>query len=97
LTGRRTHHIHIVERDFPRWERLLFREYLIDHPEVAKECAELKLRLAATFRHDREGYTAGKDEFITLITERAKQLYGSKRSAIWKRPMHSHSTSVFLS
>jgi GrpB-like predicted nucleotidyltransferase (UPF0157 family) len=34
VTGRRTHHIHMVERDFTEhWDRLLFRDYLIEHPE----------------------------------------------------------------
>jgi GrpB-like predicted nucleotidyltransferase (UPF0157 family) len=76
-TRARTHHIHMVEADFPHWERLLFRDYLIDHPEVAKEYADLKLRLAATFRHDREAYTAAKGEFILHMTEQARKLYGS--------------------
>ena len=38
--GVRTHHIHMVEADFPHWERLLFRDFLIEHPEVAAEYAE---------------------------------------------------------
>ena len=54
-----------------------FRDYLIDHPEVAQEYADLKLRLAATFRHDREAYTAGKGEFIARVMEEAKRRYGS--------------------
>ena len=38
----RTHHIHMVEADFAHWERLHFREYLIEHPEVAKQYGDLK-------------------------------------------------------
>jgi GrpB-like predicted nucleotidyltransferase (UPF0157 family) len=30
--GARTHHIHMVESDFEHWDRLLFRDYLIEHP-----------------------------------------------------------------
>jgi len=50
--GARTHHIHMVEAHFEHWDRLLFRDYLIQHPEVAREYAELKLRLCE--RHDRD-------------------------------------------
>ena len=30
-------HIHMVEADFEHWNRLLFRDYLIEHPAVAEE------------------------------------------------------------
>src|SRR5262249_49337326 len=37
-SGARTHHIHMVEPDFAEhWDRLLFRDYLIEHPRVARE------------------------------------------------------------
>src|SRR5262245_9176209 len=40
----RTHHIHMVEADFTEhWDRLLFRDYLIEHPLVAKDYECLKL------------------------------------------------------
>ena len=73
LTKRRTCHIHMVENDFPNWEALLFRDFLIQHPEVAQEYAALKQRLAVQFRHDREAYTEGKGEFVTRITEQARR------------------------
>src|SRR4029453_13438737 len=49
-TGTRTHHIHMVEdgAEFAgHWDRLLFRDYLIAHREVAEEYQRLKIRLAA--------------------------------------------------
>ena len=47
-TAVRTHHIHMVEGDFAEhWDRLLFRDYLIEHPKLAKEYEQLKIRLAA--------------------------------------------------
>jgi GrpB-like predicted nucleotidyltransferase (UPF0157 family)/GNAT superfamily N-acetyltransferase len=76
-TGVRTHHIHMVENtpEFAgHWVRLLFRDYLIAHPERAREYAELKTRLAAS-EHDRVAYTAGKTEFVLRITELAKRHY----------------------
>ena len=76
-TGTRTHHIHMVEAGFiGQWDRLLFRDYLIEHPRVAREYADLKFRLAAAYPNDRVAYTKGKTEFILRVTEQAKQFYG---------------------
>jgi GrpB-like predicted nucleotidyltransferase (UPF0157 family) len=69
--GRRTHHIHMVERDFPQWQGLVFRDYLIAHPEVADRYAELKRRLALAHPDDRVAYTFGKTEFVKRITSAA--------------------------
>ena len=75
-TGARTHHIHMVEGRFTEhWDRLLFRDYLIDHPEVAKEYEGLKLRLASVSPRDRVAYTRGKTEFIVTVTEQAVSTY----------------------
>jgi len=70
--GQRTYHIHMVERDFPQWEALLFRDYLIANPLTAREYVDLKERLAAQFRNDREAYTDGKGEFVRRITDVAR-------------------------
>jgi len=72
-TGKRTHHIHLVERDFRNWEALLFRDYLIERNDLAREYLDLKLRLAARFTHDRAAYTHGKGEFVVRVTEEAKR------------------------
>jgi GrpB-like predicted nucleotidyltransferase (UPF0157 family) len=73
-SGARTHHIHMVEPTFAEhWDRLLFRDYLIAHPEVAKEYEDLKYRLASTHPRDRVAYTRGKTEFIVRVTEQAKR------------------------
>ena len=71
--GNRTHHIHMVENDFEHWERLLFRDYLIEHPDVAQEYQDLKLRLSNDYPNDRIAYTNGKTEFIVRITKIAKK------------------------
>ncbi len=73
--GNRTHHIHMVEADFELWDRLLFRDYLTDHPDIAREYAELKTRLSHTHRDDRVRYTRAKGDFIKKITERAIRYY----------------------
>ena len=71
----RTHHIHMVERDFvEHWDRLLFRDYLIAHPGVAREYEALKIQLAAASPGDRVAYTQGKTAFVERVTEQAKTL-----------------------
>jgi GrpB-like predicted nucleotidyltransferase (UPF0157 family) len=76
-TSMRTHHIHMVERHFnEHWDRLLFRDYLIEQPEVAKEYEGLKVRLASASPTDRLAYTRGKTEFITRVTEEARRSSG---------------------
>jgi GrpB-like predicted nucleotidyltransferase (UPF0157 family) len=75
-TGTRTHHIHMVEQGFAEhWDRLLFRDYLIDHPPVAREYQGLKLRLASAYPNDRVAYTRGKTGFVARVTEQAKRFY----------------------
>ena len=72
VTGERTHHIHMVEREFrEHWDRLLFRDYLIGHPAVARQYQELKLELARLHPTDRVGYTRGKAEFINQVMAEA--------------------------
>jgi GrpB-like predicted nucleotidyltransferase (UPF0157 family) len=74
-TGNRTHHIHMVESHFDHWDALLFRDYLIEHPEVAKEYLDLKMRLALDCPNDREAYTGGKTDFVMRVTRAAKEYY----------------------
>jgi len=67
-TGVRTHHIHMVEGDFAsHWERLLFRDYLVAHKDVADQYDVLKRELALTMATDRVGYTRAKGEFIERV------------------------------
>ena len=73
--GRRTHHLHMVEKHFPHWQRLLFRDYLIDHPEIAREYQELKYQLAQKHPGDRIAYHNAKTDFITKVTQAAKEYY----------------------
>ncbi|KAA3618756.1 MAG: GrpB family protein [Calditrichaeota bacterium] len=73
--GVRSHHIHMVEKDFIHWERLLFRDYLREHPELVREYQALKIDLATKFQNDRIAYTNGKTEFIVRITREAKAFY----------------------
>lgn len=72
-SGQRTHHIHMVEYDFEHWDCILFRDYLIEHPDIARDYVALKQKLAGTYPNDREAYTVGKSDFIERITRIAKK------------------------
>ncbi len=73
--GKRTHHIHMVESDFEHWERLFFRDHLIEHPDVARKYSALKDKLSEAHRNDRVAYTQAKTNFIKIVTENAKIYY----------------------
>jgi GrpB-like predicted nucleotidyltransferase (UPF0157 family) len=77
--GVRTHHIHMVESHFEHWDRLLFRDYLIEHPQVAAQYQALKFHLATTHPNDRVAYTKGKTDFVVKVTEQARHFYGKAR------------------
>jgi GrpB-like predicted nucleotidyltransferase (UPF0157 family)/RimJ/RimL family protein N-acetyltransferase len=71
---KRTHHIHIVEPTSKHWEgKILFKDYLISHSEVAKEYEQLKIKLAQQHTFDREQYTHAKGEFVKKVLGLAKK------------------------
>lgn len=70
---KRTHHVHIFEHNSDHWRnKLLFRDYLRKHPELAKEYEELKARLAEKYLYDREKYTDAKLTFVNKVLQLAK-------------------------
>jgi GrpB-like predicted nucleotidyltransferase (UPF0157 family) len=77
--GNRTHHIHMVEDHFEHWERLLFRDYLIEHPKVAEEYGALKLKFSQVHQNDRVAYTEAKTDFVVRVTKIAKKYYVTAR------------------
>ena len=70
--GNRTHHIHMVESHFEHWDRLLFRDYLVKHPDIAQEYGQLKAELSKAHPNDRAAYTEAKTQFINRMTKLAK-------------------------
>jgi GrpB-like predicted nucleotidyltransferase (UPF0157 family) len=70
--SRRTHHLHLVPLDTPRFRaELTFRDYLRSHPDRALEYGQLKQTLATRFERDREAYTEAKSEFVLETVRRA--------------------------
>jgi GrpB-like predicted nucleotidyltransferase (UPF0157 family) len=61
----------MVESNFEYWERLMFRDYLIEHPDIAREYSELKEKLSRIHRDNRIAYTEAKRDFIKTTTKNA--------------------------
>lgn len=69
----RTHHVHVFQVNSSEIERhLIFRDYMIAHPQEAKAYEELKRGLAEKYRYDNEGYCTGKNDFIQDIDQKAE-------------------------
>lgn len=61
----RVFHIHL--RQSGDNDEIYFRDYLISHPTVAKEYEALKLSLLPKYKHNRDGYTEAKTEFVRRV------------------------------
>lgn len=71
-----THFVHTVIYGGEVWQNyVLFRDYLNEHTEVAKEYENLKLSLVKTIPQGdtRTAYIEGKHDFITRVIEEAKK------------------------
>ena len=69
-----THHLHLVEvTSAKEWkDPLLFRDYLVDHPQTLNEYIALKQNLAEQYANDRHQYTELKGGFIKSILDLTK-------------------------
>ncbi len=69
-------HLHL--RYIDDWNELYFRDYLIEHPEIAREYAVLKEMLRNKYEHNRDAYTDAKEEFVKTYTQLARDQYGDR-------------------
>ena len=74
--GDKVYHIHL--RYAGDNDELYFRDYLNDHPSIAKEYETLKLELWKRYEHDRDAYTDAKTDFIRKWTTEARAVYGTR-------------------
>ena len=72
----KVYHIHL--RYTGDNDELYFRDYLNEHPDVAKEYEALKLRLWKQYEHNRDAYTDAKTDFIYKWTAEARKEYGDR-------------------
>lgn len=64
----RTHHLDIVESgSWTYWRHILFRDYLLAHPETAQQYEQLKREMAVKFKTDMNAYANSKTQFIQSI------------------------------
>ena len=67
------YHLHlVVSPAWPLKNELLFRDWLIQHPDVARAYQELKIELAAKYADDMPRYTQGKTAFLRRIVNEAR-------------------------
>ena len=74
----KVYHIHL--RYAGDNDELYFRDYLNEHPEVAKEYETLKLSLWKEYEHNRDAYTEAKTGFIRHWTQKARKEYAGRYS-----------------
>lgn len=72
----RVYHLHV--RYFGNWSELYFRDFLIAHPDVAREYERLKRKLWKQYEHDRDSYTEAKTDFIKRYSDMAKVEFNNR-------------------
>ena len=72
----RVFHLHL--RCIGDCNELYFRDYLLEHADVAHEYEEQKLKLWKEYEHNRDGYTNAKTDFVEKYTKIAKVEYGKR-------------------
>ncbi len=75
-------HVHV--RYSGDWPELYFRDYLKEHKNAAEEYGALKRKLLEEYKHDRDGYTEAKTEFIEKYTAIAREEYGGRYEPVQK-------------
>lgn len=66
-------HVHLRYRGDN--DELYFRDFLNEHPDVAREYEALKVDLCARYDHDRDAYTDAKADFVRTWSEAARDAY----------------------
>ncbi|HTJ31514.1 MAG TPA: GrpB family protein, partial [Acidobacteriaceae bacterium] len=78
------YHLHLVVA--PAWpvkNELMLRDWLMEHPELAREYEALKVELAARYRDDMPQYTQGKSAFLQAAVQAARRRKGLPAEEDW--------------
>jgi len=71
---KRTHYLHIGKIGSGYAEdMILFKDYLCNHRDIAKQYSDLKKSLAKKYQEKREIYTTKKEKLIKEIVKKAKK------------------------
>jgi GrpB-like predicted nucleotidyltransferase (UPF0157 family) len=77
-------HLHLaVCPTWPLKNELLLRDWLVQHPEVARAYEALKLELASAYGDDMPRYTAGKTSFLRAAVNDARLSVGLPVEQDW--------------
>jgi len=78
------YHLHlVVSPAWPLKNELLLRDWLIQHPNIARAYEALKLKMAATCRDDMPRYTKGKTSFLREVVNDARLSQGLPLERDW--------------
>ena len=66
----RVYHLHV--KPIGDYDELHFRDYIAAHPDAVAEYAALKCELSGQYKHNRDGYTQAKTDFIHSIVAKAR-------------------------
>jgi GrpB-like predicted nucleotidyltransferase (UPF0157 family) len=78
------YHLHlVVSPTWPLKNELMFRDWLIQHPEVARTYETLKVELAAKYSDDMPRYTTEKNSFLRSIVNEARLSQGLPIEEDW--------------
>ena len=72
----KVYHIHL--RYIGDNKELYFRDYLNEHPQIAKEYEALELELWKQYENNRDAYTDAKTDFVQEWTAEACRIYGDR-------------------
>ena len=72
----KVYHIHL--RYTGDNDELYFRDYMNEHPRIAREYEALKLELWKKYEHNRDAYTDAKTYVIRKWTAEAREIYGDR-------------------
>ncbi len=67
----RVYHLHV--KPLGDYDELRFRDYIATHPDAAAEYVALKRELSLLYKHNRDGYTEAKTDFIRSIVAKARE------------------------
>lgn len=67
----KVYHVHL--HPYGENDEIFFRDHLIANPAIAKQYEALKLGLLPKYRHNRDGYTEAKTQFVKDILSRRKR------------------------
>jgi GrpB-like predicted nucleotidyltransferase (UPF0157 family) len=72
----KVYHLHV--KYFGDWNELYFRDFLLAHRDAAAEYGRLKLSLLKEFKHNRDGYTNAKTDFVLTHSAAAKREFENR-------------------